>query len=280
VPSSTTFPGPRSTAPPKKSGSSVRPIDQAAITCLIRTVRPRRFQTPSELTQPRRLQIHALLDTHISSPVQLYRWHLCLFQFSLSAREERTGSDRARVPARTPPFAFALSLLPLALPNPSPTTAPARRRMAKTTPAQRLPIPMDVRAPRPLFLSLHQSRERGRRRCRDCVCPRVGVSVGGVLHVDVRPCCLPSCPPTLMHDQVDPVYMGRDAVVDRVARVRRSFFFRWMDGLMEVGYGRRSLISFKSGAWRATCPLSLDAGPRGMIPDIVQHVGYPWPLPP
>ena len=61
--------------------------------------------------------------------------------------------------------------------------------MAKTTPGQRLPIPMDVRAPRPLLLPLHQSRERGRRRRRARVCARVGVSVGGVLHVDVRPCC-------------------------------------------------------------------------------------------
>ena len=27
----------------------------------------------------RRLQVHALLDAHIPSPVQLYRWHLRLF---------------------------------------------------------------------------------------------------------------------------------------------------------------------------------------------------------
>ena len=70
--------------------------------------------------------------------------------------------------------------------------------------------------------------------------------------------------------------MGRDTVVDRVARVRRSFLVKWMDLLMEVGYGRRSLISCESGASRATFPLA--AGPRGMIPDIVQCIGYPWPL--
>lgn len=168
-------------------------------------VRLNPFKRPPNRPCTRHLQIHSLLDTDLSPPVQFHRWHICLFQLSFSTPEERAGFGRPRIPTRTCtiPLAFALSrpvLLPTTFPlahthtlqlaTATATASPGRRRMAKTTPAQRPSIPMDLCAPRPLFLSHRQPLKRCRRCCRARVCPHGGVQRGGVLHVNVRLWCL------------------------------------------------------------------------------------------